>query len=401
MKNSIKAAFAAIALVASALVPTVGAQALSVPKTTWPVCSSTRTSYCIESVSVSTPGGSPIDLAWVASGSDAPTGTNTATPPTPSVTAALGSVAQQGRWTSGDWAASGLAVFGYDGLLIDAKAANSFTNHLFIDVRPIKIDGSKNAYVATQSAKPTYATALDPDVSVTAKIRIGEVIPGVTMAVSTGETVTKGSDANGNWITISGNPTPVAIAAKSSDCTGEAGVAAADSSQIQLFVLSENDGMGFGVDGLSGKMAISSNGSCGLSTPVWDNNSKSMTWSAAAPHFAADGTTVNMGFYRAVIPANDAKLLWGLNNPNDAASALTVSVSNEAGGAVASVTKVAVRNGNIIIDSTGFHYSKPNFKITKNAKYKAKPFTITCVKGKTTKKVTGTLPKCPSGYKQK
>jgi hypothetical protein len=27
--------------------------------------------------------------------------------------------------------------------------------------------------------------------------------------------------------------------------------------------------------------------------------------------------------------------------------------------------------------------------------------TITCVKGKTTKKVTGVSPKCPSGYKKK
>ena len=31
----------------------------------------------------------------------------------------------------------------------------------------------------------------------------------------------------------------------------------------------------------------------------------------------------------------------------------------------------------------------------------AKKATITCVKGKTTKKVTGVSPKCPSGYKKK
>jgi hypothetical protein len=34
-------------------------------------------------------------------------------------------------------------------------------------------------------------------------------------------------------------------------------------------------------------------------------------------------------------------------------------------------------------------------------KNKATKTTITCVKGKTTKKVTGVNPKCPSGYKKK
>jgi hypothetical protein len=31
----------------------------------------------------------------------------------------------------------------------------------------------------------------------------------------------------------------------------------------------------------------------------------------------------------------------------------------------------------------------------------AKRITITCVKGKTSKKVTGTAPKCPAGFKKK
>lgn len=376
-------------------------QAISVPKTSWPACSETRTTYCVESVSVTAIGSKAEQLVWVPSGTAAPTPTSTAPAPPAQVTTASGATELAGRWTSADWAANGHNLFGYDGLLVDAKAANAFTNHLFIDVRPIKVDASNKAFLATLSEKPTYAAALNPDVTVTAKLRIGEAIPGVTMAISQNQLITKGSDATGNFVIMSGNPTPVAVAAKASDCNGESGVAAANTNQIQLFVVTENDDMGFGIDGLTGRMAISSNGSCGLSTPVWDSASKTMVWSAAAPHFASDGTTVNQGFYHAVIPAADAKLLWGLANPNDAASALTITVTNEAGGATAAATKVAVRNGNIIIDSTGFHYSKPTFKITKNKKYKPKPFTITCVKGKATKKVTGTAPKCPSGFKQR
>lgn len=393
---------ACAALIAALLSPVTAANALSVPKTTWPACSESRTTYCVASVSVTPVGSAPIQLAWVASGTAAPAPTSTDVPPTPVATTAAGTAELGGRWTTANWAQAGLALYGFDGLLVDAKAANSFTNHLFIDVRPIKVDSATNkAYLATQTAAPTYAAALDPDVTVTAKVRIGEVISGVTMAISTGATVVKSSDSTGNSITITGNPTPVAVARSSKDCTGESGVAAASSNQIQLFVLTENDDQGFGVDGLSGNMTVSSNGSCGLSTPVWDSAAKAMAWTASAPHFAPDGTTVNMGFYRAVIPVNDAKLLWGLANPNDAASALTISVSNEAGGAVAAATKVAVRNGNIVIDSSGFHYSTPRFKITKNPKYKPKAFTITCVNGKTTKKVTGMAPKCPSGFKQK
>ena len=398
----IKALFAAVALIASALAPVSAANAISVPKTTWPVCSDTRTSYCVESVAVTPTGSAPINLTWVNSGTAAPTGTSTTTPPTPVATTNAGSTELSGRWTTGDWAASGLALYGFDGILVDAKAANSFTNHIFIDVRPIKVDATSNkAFLATQSAAPTYAAALDPDVNITAKVRIGQAIAGVTMAISLGETVTKSSDSNGNTITISGNPTPVAVARAASDCIGETGKAAALSNQLQLFVLTENDDAGFGVDGLSGNMTVSSNGSCGLSTPVWDSANKVMAWTAQAPHFAPDGETVNMGFYRAVIPASDAKLLWGLANPADAASALTISVSNEAGGAVTAVTKVSVRKNNIIIDSSGFHYSKPRFKITKNPRYKAKPYSITCTKGGTVKKVTGKAPVCPGGFKQK
>jgi hypothetical protein len=42
-----------------------------------------------------------------------------------------------------------------------------------------------------------------------------------------------------------------------------------------------------------------------------------------------------------------------------------------------------------------------NPKPAVTAKPAAKTITITCIKGKLTKKVTGTAPKCPTGYKKK
>ncbi|MFM6940508.1 MAG: hypothetical protein ACKOXI_00805, partial [Candidatus Planktophila sp.] len=126
----------------------------------------------------------------------------------------------------------------------------------------------------------------------------------------------------------------------------------------------------------------------------------------AAPHFAPDGVTVNKGFYKAVVPVNDAKLLWGLENPNDAVTALEVSVTTEEGGSSAALKSVSVKNGKIIIDVSGFSYSRPKLKISIKKGWKPgatmlNKTTITCVSGKTVKKITAVKPTCPAGYKKK
>jgi hypothetical protein len=154
-------------------------------------------------------------------------------------------------------------------------------------------------------------------------------------------------------------------------------------------------------------MFVGSNGVCELSTPVWTDEDKTFTWRVAAPHFAPDGVTVNRGFYKAVIPASDAALLWGLTNPNDAATALDISLITEESGVTNAFTKViSVKNGNIIIDIAGFEYSRPKIKIGIKANYKpsknvTKKTTITCVQGKSQKKITAIKPACPRGYKKK
>jgi hypothetical protein len=169
---------------------------------------------------------------------------------------------------------------------------------------------------------------------------------------------------------------------------------------MQGFVVVENDDMGFGVDGMSGKMYVASNGTCGTSTPSWDETTKTLNWVAGAPHFAPDGVTTNKGFYKAVIPANDALLLWGLANPRDAVTALTVSVVQETGGPAVAVRKIAFVKGNIVIDVSGFEYSKPKLVIKKNSKYKkfAKLSTLKCYDSKTKKTTTyKQVYGCPAG----
>ena len=317
--------------------------------------------------------------------------------------------ALNGRWTHSNWSGLGLNSLGYDGLYIKSSALGEYQRSwLMADVLPIVVDKENKVFLAGQAGNNKFAINLDADLSVSLKLRIGEMIPGVTVAIATGVTMKNQQTGDFNTLTITGNPVTVPLSAKTADCKGETGIAKANVRQLQLISLSQNDDQsGFGVPGTSGNMFVGSNGVCEISTPVWNEEEKTFTWRVAAPHFAPDGVTVNRGFYKAVIPTADAALLWGLNNPNDAASALEISLTTEESGASNAFTKViSVKNGNIIIDIAGFEYSRPKLKIGIKAGYKssrntANKTTITCIQGKTQKKITAVKPVCPSGYKKK
>ena len=411
MKKILTAGAAALALITGVLAPAQAA--LSVPKTPWPVCSPARATYCVDSVSVTTAGGKTINLTWVADGQtlsspDTSTvSTDTATVVAPSIPALATGRSLTGRWTSLDWSANGLDSLGYGGLYVEAKTANEFVNHVFVDVLPTIASNTNKVSLATQPDNNKYAANLDSDINISVTVKTGEIKPGVLVGVGTNFTGDYTSANGGSTIKFSGSPVTVPIAAKSADCTGETGVAKANVRQLQAILFINNDGQSaFGVEGTSGDMTVSSNGTCDLSTPVWSAENKEFTWTAAAPHFAADGTTPNMGFYKAVIPAADAKLLWGLDNPNDAVKALSVQVSTTENGSTAAVATIGVKNGKIIIDVSGFGYSRPKLRIAVRKDWKApqsimNKTTITCTMGKAVKKITAVKPTCPKGYKQK
>ena len=431
----IRSALFATALIAVSLVafkqPASAADALSVPKTTFPVCSATRVNYCVESVTIQSPGGTAENLTYQANGTAlaaaAPAASGSATPapaasgaatPAPSAAAADpgadltdAGAAVFGVWTSPDWVANGHSALGYSGLVVDARAVNAFDNHLYLQVKPGKVDAANKTTIAIQKGSTVAAPAqLSMDDVVSVKIRVQNFQAGVSMGFGNNVLVNREGDGTNNTLTISGSATPIAMAKNAKDCEGEAGVALYTSNSFGALVLAVNDPTaGFGIDGVSGDMTVSSNGICNLSTPVWDEANKTLNWTAAAPHFAADGKTVNQGFYKAMIPVADAKLLWGLTNPNDAATALQVSMTTATDGTeVNAVKSIAVKNNFIIISSTGYQYSKPTFKIKRNPAYKpsgsgaasgAKK-TITCVKGKVVKSVPATAA-CPKGYTKK
>jgi hypothetical protein len=436
MKKSLIASSSAFALILSllgAVLPNANA-ALNVPKAAWPVCSQTRTVFCVESISVTTLSGGTVALTWVPDGtaltpidtatatadtSTATSDTSTATSDTSTATSDTSTApivttptlstgrAISGRWTSLEWSAKGLDVLGYDGLYVEAKTANDFVNHLFINVLPTITTTSNKVNVATQPANVGFPANLDADLIVDVKVKTGEIKPGVLVGVGTNFSGDY-STANGqSTIKFSGSPVTVPLAAKSADCSGETGVARALVRQFQAILFLNSDGQSaFGVDGLTGDMVVASNGVCDLTTPVWDNDVKEFTFTAAAPHFAPDGTTLNYGFYRAVIPVADAKLLWGLENANDAVKALNVQIITTVNEGNNLVSNIGVRNGKIVIEISGFHYSRPKLKISLKKDWKPatkmlNKTTITCTMGKSIKKITAVKPTCPRGYKKK
>jgi len=419
MKKSLIASSSAFALLISllgAVAPAANA-ALNIPKSAWPVCTQSRTVYCVDSISVTTLSGDTVALTWVPDGSAlAPIDTSTATVDSSTVTTETTTAsvptlstgrAVAGRWTSLDWSVKELNLLGYDGLYVEAKTANDFVNHIYINVLPTITTTANKVNVATQPTNSTFPANLDTDLTLQVTVKTGEVKPGVLVGVGTNFSGDFSTVTGQSTLKFSGSPVSVPLAAKSTDCSGETGIARAIVRQFQAILFLNSDGQSaFGVDGLTGDMVVASNGVCDLSTPVWDKDSKEFTFTAAAPHFAPDGSTLNYGFYRAVIPVADAKLLWGLENASDAVKALNVQIVTTVNEGNNLLSTIGVRNGKIIVDISGFHYSRPKLKISlkkdwKPASKMLNKTTITCTMGKSVKKITAVKPTCPRGYKKK
>jgi len=136
-----------------------------------------------------------------------------------------------------------------------------------------------------------------------------------------------------------------------------------------------------------------------------------LNYQVAAPHFNRDGT-VFKGDYTLVLDSKVARCLYKFSN---APIQATISVVNSNGEPSIATTTVSEKNGWLRLVARNFEFSSPtiNVKLTQEAPIKtevttpttsvapAKKVTITCVKGKITKKVTSTTPKCPKGYKKK
>ena len=400
------------------LIPVHGAKAaISLPTEAFLPCSVAASEYCIESVGVQPIGSALIPLQWLPSGSSGPTATSTE-----------GVVA--GRDLPGRWSAEG-AFDGqnYDGLYLEVKQANPFAPWIFADAKPT-ISPGNSVKAANSSSSSGYPVDLNVDVAISITLRVGSFEPGVTFGVGTEGLISYTPSAGGNILGFLGYPVKVPLAKSTRDCSGDAGTAVALVSQLNTIFVPKNDDKGYGIEGSTGKLYVGSNGICKLSTPSWVASNKTFSYKASGPKLSPDGKEVNTGFYYAAIPFADAKALWGLDRPEDAVSALVVSIRTTASGSSGAIKAVSVKNEHILISVSGFQFPDPSVDISLNPEYNSKGAvtdanntlggvtgnnnmslagggakqskvkTITCTKGKKSRKVTDVKPKCPKGWKK-
>ena len=147
--------------------------------------------------------------------------------------------------------------------------------------------------------------------------------------------------------------------------------------------------------------------------PTLDPQTKILSYKVAAPHFAVDGKTENIGKYYMNMNTNFVKCILGVDKVPAVAQVGITST-----GQAERVSTVTVKTDKdwLRLNVDNFTFSSPKI----NIKFETPPTTeppmktpeaepapkltqktISCVKGKKIKKITGLSPKCPSGYKKK
>lgn len=140
------------------------------------------------------------------------------------------------------------------------------------------------------------------------------------------------------------------------------------------------------------------------SAPLFDNGS--LQYKVAGLHFGPDGKAPVIGTYDLVMRSDTARCLYGFTN-----APLQASISIIGGTDQVATTVVSEKDGWLKLAAYGFTFSEKaiSVKLTQTpavtASAPANPSmgprlkTITCIKGKVTKKLAQS--KCPPGFKQK
>ena len=149
--------------------------------------------------------------------------------------------------------------------------------------------------------------------------------------------------------------------------------------------------------------------------PTLDKAEGTLNYVVAAPHYGTKGD-VFKGSYDLVMRSDVARCVYGFSKAPINAS---ISITSADGTPQIASTVIGERKGWLYLQAKNFEFSAPVIKAkltqvaeptptptptptaTATPKPAAKKTTITCVKGKSVKKVTAVKPTCPSGYKKK
>jgi hypothetical protein len=154
--------------------------------------------------------------------------------------------------------------------------------------------------------------------------------------------------------------------------------------------------------------------------PVFNESTQSLDYKVAAPHLTSEGK-VFRGYYNLKMTTEMARCIYGLKPiPMQA----TISIVTENGEKIVGTTIVKSDDEWVELSAANFEFSSPTLRVkfseivnkpqptaTPVATPMATPMatrmavpkrsTITCVKAKLSKKISGINPKCPTGYKKK
>lgn len=146
--------------------------------------------------------------------------------------------------------------------------------------------------------------------------------------------------------------------------------------------------------------------------PQFDQKEQALIYQVAGPHFERDGKTLFRGTYDLIMRKDVARCLY---NFTDAPIKATISVLSASGEEIVATEQIAERNDAsgewITLGKYGFTFSSPKLKVKLTQEklaptpikpapiMKPKNKSITCIKGKVKKIVTGTKPKCPTGFR--
>jgi hypothetical protein len=146
--------------------------------------------------------------------------------------------------------------------------------------------------------------------------------------------------------------------------------------------------------------------------PRFNKDQGTLEYKVGAPHLTSKGE-VFKGSYDLQVSAEVARCLYKFTAAPIQAS---ISIVNESGENSIATTVLNEKDGWLRLAAYGFTFSTPTVRIKLSQEVKSvatptpapsaktasvKKTSITCVKGKTTKKVTAIKPTCPTGYKKK
>jgi hypothetical protein len=122
-----------------------------------------------------------------------------------------------------------------------------------------------------------------------------------------------------------------------------------------------------------------------------------LNYKVAGMHFEGDGTTEVLGSYDLVMRSEVARCLYGFSK---APVSATITIAGDGDRNIAT-TVVGERNGWLKLAAYGFTFSEKTIRVKLTQPRRT---TINCVSTSAptrTTKVSGTNPKCPSGFRKR